>query len=107
MGIDRRLAVLGSDHDQGRVVKVLCLQLPDECPNRGVDELEFAQQGLGGRACSIQISARHAVALLNELLAPLTAWKFMPKIVGTWVFLVPRWFFPSISLRIASTFKVS
>ena len=37
----------------------------------------------------------------------LTAWKFIPKIVGTWVFLVPRWFLPSISLRMASTFNVS
>ena len=31
----------------------------------------------------------------------LTAWKFMPKMVGTLVVLVPRWFLPSISLRIA------
>src|SRR5260370_28861040 len=68
MGIDRRLAVLGSDHDQGPVVKTFCLQLADECPNRGVDEFEFVQQRLGGRASGIQISARHVVAFLNELL---------------------------------------
>ncbi len=68
-GIDGRLAVLGGDHDQGRIIKTLGLQLADECRNRGVDELEFAQQRRAGRASGIQISARHAVALLNELLA--------------------------------------
>ena len=35
----------------------------------------------------------------------LTAWKFMPKMVGTWVFLVRRWSQPSIWLRIALTFR--
>ena len=31
----------------------------------------------------------------------------MPKMVGTVVFLMPRWSLPSISFRIALTFSVS
>ena len=61
--------MLGGDHDQGRIVEALFLQFADECSDRGIDELEFAQQRRGGRARGIQISARGAVAAFNQLLA--------------------------------------
>ena len=43
-GIDGRLTVLGSDHDQSRIVETSSPSALDECANRCINELDFAQQ---------------------------------------------------------------
>src|SRR5208282_5143370 len=61
--------VFGSDHDESRIVETPGLQFLDPRRDGGVDELEFTEQRLSGRAGGIEISAGYAVALLDELLA--------------------------------------
>ena len=71
--------MLRSDHNHRRVVKPLLLQLAHKLPDRRIDELDLAKQRLGRCAGSVQISALHAVALLNQLLAYADCLEVHPK----------------------------
>ena len=98
IGIDGRLAVLGGDDDEGGLVEPAILELGDHFADGVVDQLDFAEEGGAGGPGRIQIAAL-GVAFSMNFWPTLTAWKFMPKMVGTLVLVVPWWFLPAISLQ--------
>src|SRR5579885_2474742 len=70
--IDGRLAVLGRDHKQRRIIEAALLQFADEGPDRRVHKLELVQQGRAWGSPGIEVPAGYgqAVALrLDQLLA--------------------------------------
>ncbi len=94
-GIHRRLSVLGGDDDQRRIDQMPCRQLGDHLSNRTYRRIRFLFQRGAGRpdridiAAGLAVSRRHRAMLVNQLLPMLTAWKFIPKMVGTGAFAVP------------------
>ena len=71
--------------------RALGLELFDKLADGRVDELDFAEQRFRWRSSRIEVAAPGIVLLFSMSFWPtLTAWKFMPKMLGTLVFLRPR-----------------
>src|SRR5215469_6940595 len=81
--IDRRLAVLGSDDDQGLIEEILFLQLRDKSGDGRVDELEFVEQRLAGSAGRVEISAGRVIARFDQLLADADRLEVHAEYVGS------------------------
>ena len=95
--IDWRLAVLGRDDDQGRVIQILPFQFADKLTNPTRRQLNFAQQRRAGRSGGIEDGRLWSKWISPPAFCPtLTAWRFAPKSLGTCVVREPSWFLPSI-----------
>src|ERR1700730_4778915 len=54
--VDRRLAVLGTDDDQRRIIEILSLEFVDELAERIVYELELQRERIAGGRLGIGIA---------------------------------------------------
>ena len=79
-GVDRRLTMLGRDNDQGRVRSPCFFSRRHPADGAPSSKLDFLNSDRW--ECRAHLGNRRATRSSISFCPTLTAWKFMPKIVG-------------------------